>query len=637
MNRWAKVNRGFDRVVDWTGQLGVFLTLMICLFVVLVILARHVSGLNIGGLFDVTVYGLVIFPFLTMAYALKKEKHIIIDFLLDRFPKDVLAVFNVINYFLSLIFMAVIVWKTTQWTWMLFAQGIKTSAVFAIPKGLLTSTIVFGSLLMIPLIIRIMAANVRTLIDSDGSLSRSRPGVFWPCVVVYVLCILSGLLSYLYVTPVVGLLILLIALLFSGMPMFLALGFIAVTTITIEFGTGGLMQAPLTILNAMSSFDLTCLPLFILGGLIMEQGQIAGNLFKFFQMLAGRSPSAMLLATVCVGGVFCAISGSSVGTTAVVAAVTVPALTLAGYNRALSCGTVAGATIGTVIPPSISYVVYGVLTNTSIAQLFMAGIIPGAIIFGMYFIYIIGRSLISKRSLYEGGVIPSESQKQLSRPEKVAITKNGFWGLLAPVVVLGGIYEGWFTPTEGAAVLIVYAIVVCAFIMKTFRLRDTLRVGMKGAETSTSIFCIIISAFILAMLVSQLQISNALVDWAVSIKMSADGLLWVLFILLLVLGCFMESASLKALTLPVFFPVCTALEVNPLFLGVFYTIMGEIALLTPPVGLNLFVIQKLGGVPLAEVTKGCIPFNLIMMIALFICWAFPATVTWLPSTMMVVK
>ena len=627
------LGRGFDRVVNWTGQLGVFLTLMIALFVLLVILARYVGGLNIPGLFDVTVYGLIIFPFLTMAHALKREKHIIIDFLLDRFPKDVLAIYNVINYFLSLIFITVIVWKSAQWTWLLFAQGIKTSAVFAIPKGILTSTIVFGSLLMIPLIIRIMTANIRTLLNSDGTLIRSPRGVFWPCVVIYGLCIMSGLLSYLYVGPVVGLLILLMSLLFSGMPLFLALGFIAVATLSIEFGSGGLMQAPITILNSMSSFDLTCLPLFILGGLIMEQGQIAGNLFKFFQMLASRIPAAMLLATVCVGGVFCAISGSSVGSTAVVAAVTIPSLTLAGYSRALSCGTVAGATIGTVIPPSISYVVFGVLTNTSIAQLFMAGMVPGAIIFGMYFIYIISRSLISKRSLYEGGVIPPEAQERFSRKEKVEISKNAVWGLLAPVVVLGGIYLGFFTPTEGAAILIIYAIVVCVFITKTFRFRDTLLVGMKGAETSTSIFCIIISAFILAMLVSQLQISNVLVDWATGINMSANGLLFILLILLIILGCFMESASLKALTLPVFFPVCTALEVNPLFLGVFYTILGEIALLTPPVGLNLFVIQKLGGMPLATVTKGSMPFNLIMLIALIICWLFLATITWLPSTM----
>jgi C4-dicarboxylate transporter DctM subunit len=633
VKRWVVFGRGFDRVLNWTGQLGVFLTLMIALFVLLVVLARYIGGLNIPGLFDVTVYGLIVFPFLTMAHALKKEKHIIIDFFLERFPKDVLAVYNAINYSLSLIFIIVIIWKSAQWTLMLFEQGVKTSAVFAIPKGILTSTIVFGSLLMIPLIIRIITAQIRVVLNRDGTLIRSPRGVFWSYVVAYGLCIVCGLLSYVYVGPVVGLLILLLSLLFSGMPMFLALGFIAVATISIEFGSGGLMQAPITVLNSMSSFDLTCLPLFILGGLIMEQGQIAGDLFKFFQMLAGRIPAAMLLATVCVGGLFCAISGSSVGTHAVIAAVAIPALTVAGYKKQLSCGTVAGACIGTVIPPSISYVVYGVLTNTSIAQLFMAGMIPGAIIFAMYFMYIIGISLIRKPFLYEGGVIPSESEVKFSRKEKLEITKKAVWGLLAPVVVLGGIYLGLFTPTEGAAVLILYAIVVCAFITKTFRFRDTLLVGLKGAETSTSIFCIIISAFILAMLVSQLQISNFLVDWATRTNMSANGLLVILLILLLILGCFMESASLKALTLPVFFPVCTALEVNPLFLGVFYTVLGEIALLTPPVGLNLFVIQKLGGMPLTTVTKGSMPFALIMLIGIIICWIFPATVTWLPSTM----
>jgi C4-dicarboxylate transporter, DctM subunit len=551
----------------------------------------------------------------------------------DKFPRDVMATYNVINYILAIFFVGIIVWKSTEWTISLFAMGIKTSAVLAIPKGILSATIAFGALIMIPLLVRVITENIRLLANKQREMVKSPRGAYWAHVIIYVAIVIFGLLSYVVVNPVVGLLVLLFALLFTGMPLFLALGFIGVATLLIEFGSNGLMQAPITILNAMSSFDLTCLPLFIVGGLIMEQGQIASNLFKFFQMLAGRIPASLLIATVCVGGIFCAISGSSVGTHAVIAAVAIPALTLAGYNIALSCGTVAGACIGTVIPPSISYVVFGVLTNTSIAQLFMAGIVPGAIIFAMYFIYIIGRAMINKRSIYEGGRIPPETTKKMPAKEKWAITRRAFWGFLAPVVILGGIYLGWFTPTEGAAVLIVYALVVCVFITRTFKFRDIIDVTMKGSETSTSIFCIVISAFILAMLVSQLQMSNGLVAWAQSINMDANGVILLLFILLLILGCFMESASLKALTLPVFFPLCVALNINPLFLGVFYTILGEVALLTPPVGLNLFVIQKLGNAPLRKVTVGSMPFVLILCIGVFICWVFPETVTWLPSTM----
>ncbi len=443
----------------------------------------------------------------------------------------------------------------------------------------------------------------------------------------------AGVWLWLAGQEVGGLLLILLVTLFAGMPVFMAMGIVGMVGLFLLIGPMGMKQLPITAYYHLRSFPLTCLPLFILGGLIFEQGQIAKNLFQFFALLSRRFPSSLLVATILVGGVFCALTGSSVGATAVISAVAGSILIGKGYDKAMTSGTIGGATIGTMIPPSIGFVIYGVITETSIAQLFMAAVIPGAVIFGLYILYVIVRGLVAKKSVFEGGVIPKEHFEKMSWGEVFVAGRKAIWGFLAPVIVLGGIYIGIFTPTEGAAVIVLYSAVISIFVTRTVKFKDIPRVTLKSAHVSAAVLSIIFCAFILALPVSQLRVSADLVSFAKSAGLDAAALLWFLFVILLIFGLFMDAAALKVIILPIFFPVAMELGINPLWLGIFFQVMAEVALLTPPVGLNLYVIQGVTGIPLMTVIKGCTPYVLIMVVAIGIFYIFPELVTWLPSMM----
>ena len=426
-----------------------------------------------------------------------------------------------------------------------------------------------------------------------------------------------------------------LVLLFSGMPVFMALGLAGCVGLYLLMGKGAFRQIPFFAYQAVDSFPLTCLPLFIIAGVIMENGKVVQRVFSLFEYFSGRFHAAPLVVTILVGGFFCAISGSSVATTSIVAAVALPILIKEGYRKTISSGVVAGATIGTVIPPSVGYILYGVITGESIGQLFVAGILPGAIIFGSYSLYVILRGSFNKKSLFEGGLVPHKSKSEKhSLKEKGKAFRGALWGLFAPVFVLGGIYAGIFTPSEAAAVMVLYAILVTVVFMKTLTWKKLWPCVLSGAEISSMILMIIVGARIFGAVTSQLRIAADLVNFANTTGLSPYATLALVSLLLFIFGMFLDSASIMVITLPVFFPLITAAGFSSLWFGVFFIVMLEIGLLTPPVGLNLFLIYGISGFPLQEVIRGSFPFLLIMLLCLLLFVIFPQTVTWLPATML---
>ena len=330
---------------------------------------------------------------------------------------------------------------------------------------------------------------------------------------------------------------------------------------------------------------------------------------------------------------FCAMIGSSVATTAVLAGVSLPLLLRRGFSKDISCGTVAAASVGTLIPPSIGIVVFAVITGESIAELFIAAIIPSVILFGLYFVYIIVLSTVNKKLLFEKRQIPSQmSFEQITRKNIFSSFKVAIWGILPPIIILGGIYLGVYTPTEAAAVLVVYSIIV-SVLVKRIKWQDLARTILVSTLTSTMILCIIFSAKIFALVTSQLQISANLVAYAKTTGMGAEAVVGMLAIILIILGLFLDAASIFVTTIPIFFALTQSVGINPLWLCIFYIIVTEVGLLTPPVGLNLFIIRRVSAIPLSKFVKGALPFLLLMILTEVIIFLFPQLVTWLPNTM----
>ena len=635
---FVAIDRAVDKVIVTTGIVGVALNIIIAIFVTLNVFARTVLNINIPGLFDGVIYGLVIFAFLPVAYTLRAGKHIAVDVVTTQLSARTQAVLRISGYLLASIFVFVLGWKAAQWASTLFLSGTQTDTDFLMPKGAFAAVIAGGYFLVQLQIVRMLVRDIRLLRTPKAPSTTTATGLRDKpllCASLLIIGVIIGVALFIYLNSVVGLFFLLLLLLFAGMPVFFGLGLLGCFGVYALLGSGSLMQIPITAFATVKSFSLAALPLFILGGLILERGGIGKKIFRFAEAWSGRYASASLVATITAGVIFCAISGSSTAVTAVISAVALPTLVKKGYNKAISSGVVGGATVGTIVPPSLGYVVYCVMTEQSIGQLFIAAIIPSAVLFALYYVYVVGLGVVNKKALFENGKIPAElaQRKPVTLNDKLVATKEAIWGILTPVVILGGIFIGIFTATEAAAVLVVWAIIVC-IITRQLTWKVLLDATLDTAVTTSMIISIIISAFLLALVVSQLQMSAGLLAFIDQSGLGQAGLIMVLFIALLILGFFMDSPSLKATTLPVFYAPCMALGVNPLWLGIFYQFMGEIALLTPPVGLNLFIMTQMSGIPLARVIKGNIPFVGFMSLTLLILYLFPDLVTWLPSLMM---
>jgi len=627
------IGKVFDKLLSVTGGLGIAIMLLLSIFIVALTISRYVFRVNIAGLFDLSVYSLIVFPFLTAAYTMKQGQHIAVDVFTIRLPARSHAVLNIGVYAASLVYVFVLGWQSWRWASTLFKQRALTGGVFQMPMGILVLVIVFGCLLLALQLFRVLARNVTTLTQGQASHATARRELVWLPVSLFFVGAIISMLLFTYVNTAAGVTMLAVVILFSGMPVFLALGLIGVIGIYFLLGTGSFLQLPITVYKGMDSFTLTALPLFILGGLIMEESGIAEDMFRFFELWVGRWMASPLIVTIVLGMVFCAISGSSVATTAVVSGVTLPVLLRKGFNKGLATGLVAGATVGTLIPPSIGYVVFGVLTGESVGELFMATILPAMVLFAFYFLYIIILGLFKKKALFENGQVPAEiAVRHVTWKDRLLSFRTAIWGLLTPLIIIGGIYAGLYTPTESAAVLVIYAIVISVFI-KRVPWQRIIKGTLKSALSSSMILCIIFSAYVFALVISQLRVAPAMVAWAQASGLTSLGVILLIFVVLLILGCFLESASLKVITLPIFYPLAMAVGVNSLWLGVFYQFLSEIGLLTPPVGLNLFVIEGVTKMPLSTIIKGTMPFLVMMVLTVVIIYFFPQLVTWLPSTM----
>jgi len=610
---------------------------LLAIFITVQVICRSILNVNVAGLFDLAIYSLIVFPFLTAAYTLSRGKHVSVDIFTGRLPDESKALLNIAIGMLSIAFVAVLGWESGYWATKLLRSGVTTIAAIPLPKGVLVSAITVGCILLILQLIRMMASDIVFLIKYCSSKKERESQWFhnpWLWFFCFVIGISLGIWLFWRGNPIAGLVIIATVCLFSGMPVFFSLGVIGCIGLSLLTGTQTLIQLPITAYRAMDSFPLTCLPLFILGGMIMHSGKIVDNLFSFFEIIMGGFLPSLLIATMAVGGIFCAISGSSVGATAVVAGLALPILMKRGYRLTISCGAIAGSTVGTLIPPSIGYVIYGVITEESIAQLFMAAVGPAIVLFALYFGYVIILGIVDKRLLLEGGKLSAEAPRaSVGVKELFTSFKKAIWGLLAPVLVLGGIYWGIFTPTEAAAVLVLYAVIICVFVTKTLSFRDLINTAARNAEISSMLLCIIFSAYIFALVISQLQIAAGMVEFAEKSGMGPMSTLWLIFGILFIFGMFLDAASVKVITLPVFYPLAMAVGINSLWLGVFYQIILEIGLLTPPVGMNLFTIKGVSGIPLIKIIIGTLPFLLMMFLTIIIIYFFPEIVTWLPKAM----
>ena len=401
-------------------------------------------------------------------------------------------------------------------------------------------------------------------------------------------------------------------LLLMGAPIAVCLGTSSVVAMIAQ-GAGRpldtvMSSLPMIVSASTSKFVLLAIPFFILAGNIMEKAGISEKLIKLAEACVGHIRGGLAIVCVIVACFFAAISGSGPATVAALGVIIVPAMIKSGYKPAFS------AAIGVIIPPSITFVVYGSIADTSIGDLFIAGLVPGLL---MGFALMVVALLVGRKS-------DLKTLPKASRKERWLAFKDAFWGLMMPVIILGGIYGGIFTPTEAAAVSVVYGLFVGIFIYKKIRLKEFYALLLDTTSTTATVMFITAAASLFAYVLTRARLDVAISS---ALQNATGGNVIVFFIIvniiLLIAGCFLDSTSALYIFTPLFVPVAQALGVNLIHLGVVMIVNLAIGLFTPPVGVNLYVACGVGNVNLKQISKAVVSLIIAALIVLLLVTYIP--------------
>ncbi len=418
-----------------------------------------------------------------------------------------------------------------------------------------------------------------------------------------------------------ALFILLFVFMFIGMPVAVALGLSSLLTI-MTFGHDSLASLSLKLYETSEHFTLMAIPFFILAGAFMTTGGVARRMIRFAIATVGHLHGGLAIASVMACVLFAAVSGSSPATVVAVGSIVIAGMVRAGYSQSFAAGVICNAgTLGILIPPSIVMVVYGAVTETSVGALFMAGVIPGLLLglVLMVAIYIVARVRNMPR------------QPRASLGEVLVAGRDSIWGLLLIVIILGGIYGGVFTPTEAAAVATVYAFAIAVFVYRDIGMKQVPEVLIDAAKVTIMLMFIIANALLFAHVLTTERIPQAIAEQIIAWNMSDWQFLIVVNILLLVAGAFMEPTGIILILAPILFPIAMQLGIDPVHLGIIMVVNLEIGMITPPVGLNLFVTAGITKMSIGQVIRAALPWLMILLAYMVFITYVPIVSLWLPN------
>jgi C4-dicarboxylate transporter DctM subunit len=415
--------------------------------------------------------------------------------------------------------------------------------------------------------------------------------------------------------------VLLFVFMLLGMPIAIALGLSSVVTI-LFFGQDSLASLSLKLYETSEHFTLLAIPFFILSGKFMTTGGVARRMIRFANACIGHLRGGLAMASVLACMLFAAVSGSSPATVVAVGSIVIAGMVRAGYTKQFAAGVICNAgTLGILIPPSIVMVVYAAATETSVGKLFMAGVVPGIVLGLMLMAAIYVRSRVLK--------VPR--QPRAPAREVLVSGRESIWGLLLLVIILGGIYGGVFTPTEAAAVAAVYAFAIAVFVYRDMKLGEVPKVLVEAGKVTVMLMFIVANALLFAHVLTTERIPQAITETIVAWGMPPWGFLIVVNVLLLIAGNFMEPTGIILILAPILFPIAIQLGIDPVHLGIIMTVNLEIGMVTPPVGLNLFVTSGITGMSIFEVVRAALPWLSVLLVFLVIVTYVPALSLFLPN------
>jgi tripartite ATP-independent transporter DctM subunit len=417
----------------------------------------------------------------------------------------------------------------------------------------------------------------------------------------------------------------LVVLMLLGLPIAVSMGLTAILSFLALGNSALLSMVPQRMYAGTTSFTLLAIPFFILAGNLMNTGGMTQRLVRFAQCLIGHIRGGLGHVTVVTNMIMAGMSGSAVADATGTGSVLIPAMERAGYPRKFSAALVgAASTIGPVIPPSIPFVIFGSMTGTSVGRLFLGGFLPG-VLMGIFLMVTV--AIIAKRRGY-----PREQRATLRELFVSSVQAAPAWG--APMIIIGGILAGIFTPTEAAAVASLYALILGMLVYREIRVSDLPRILWETLRNTVQVMFIISAASVFGWLLIQQRIPTTIVEGL----MALTGRRWVVLLIvnaiLLMLGCFMEGIAIMLLTIPVFMPLVARVGVDPVHFGVMMTLNLMIGLLTPPVGMCLYAVSSISQVPLWPLARELWPYIVALTVCLILITYVPGLVLWVPNLIM---
>jgi tripartite ATP-independent transporter DctM subunit len=621
-----------DKVLGWVTyrctMVSAFLALIMAAIIILDLVLKNLFGVVIDSIIEWETFLLVIITFFSIANTQRNGRHISVDFVTTKMSENTRSflgvVFSVCGLYLFLIM-----------TWQLCLRGLqelKVGKVTLVSEMVIypfTFIAAFGCLLMILVLFRQFLESVgRVLSRPRKPVSGLLVALAVSALVIAIPFVYHGLGLKLGKTGL-GLLVLFFALaaMFGGFPVAFAMGLFGLLgTWCLSGSTIALGVVRLQSYDAVAEYFLCVIPFFILMGLFCLAAGISKSLYKTAHMWLARIPGGLAIATIFGCGGFAAICGDSMANAATMSAVALPEMKKYKYNDALATGSVAaGGTLGILIPPSIGFIAYGIITEQSVGKLFIAGIIPGLI---MILLFSGAIFLMCKRN---PALAPTSSG--FTWREKIMSLK-GLWQVVVLfVLVMGGIYTGMVTPTEAGGVGLVGSLILALFSREFTwkKMKDSLIVGI---EMSAMIITLLIGVGILGNFITLTELPLSLSAWLQSLNLSPYMFFVCILVLYLFLGMVMNIIPMIMVTLPIIYPSIIALGFDPIWFGVVMVIMMEMGQISPPVGINVFVIHSsVGTVPMSTIFKGVVPFILVQVIVIVILTFFPKIVLFLPNLM----
>jgi len=419
-----------------------------------------------------------------------------------------------------------------------------------------------------------------------------------------------------------------ILVLATGTPVAFALGLVAIGFLVAVEGPNALANLADTLFAGLNDFTLVSIPMFVLMGAAVAASRAGADLYEALARWLWRVPGNLVVANIGACALFSALTGSSPATCAAIGKMGIPEMRRRGFPADLATGAIAaGGTLGILIPPSITMILYGIASETSIGRLFLAGVVPGLMLTGLFALWAVFVSL------WRGERRPVGPGPSLA--ERLEVLPRVLPFLLVIVGVVWALYGGIATPSEAAGVGAVLCLVLVVLVYRVWRPRELWPILEATLRESTMILMIIATSILFGYMLSSLYVTQAIAESIAALEVNRWVLLFWINLLLLVAGCFLPPAAIILMTTPIVLPILVAAGFDPVWFGVILTLNMELGLITPPVGLNLFVINGIApDVPLGTVLKGALPFMLLMVVAIVILCLFPGLATWLPDQLM---